>query len=518
MALFPAKPSVFNATIDATMTTIRAVSADGKIIGGTFTDANNVVHGFLGTADGVTTFDGPDGQLYMQMTAMSADGAIQVGDYFDGSVVGSVVKRGFIHTKAGFSSIDGNDATYTTLTAISADGMVAGGWRINTSNVVHSVIARLAEDKTWVVENLDDPDASRGTYITVLSQNGAVVAGYFFDSSNMMHGFIETDGHFRTIDAPDAKYGTVINALSANGTTVGGYFNDDQDVHGFVATGDSFTTLDMPGGSSTRIMGFSADGSTIIGTYIGTDSQRHGFWKSGDSWSSIDAPVANGEAQITAISADGTVLVGSFTDTDSNVFAFGQDISCFYAGTLIATPHGPRAVETLAAGDAVMTADGRVEIIRWLGRQTVSKRFADPIRVLPICLAAGALGPGQPARDLWLSPDHAVFVDGILVHASALLCEGVVTRCADVPDVFIYYHIELSAHELILAEGLAVESFVDNADRAGFDNWREHEAAAVPEWQEMAELAYPRAKSARQVPRSVRALLAGRAALLDRAA
>jgi hypothetical protein len=73
--------------------------------------------------------------------------------------------------------------------------------------------------------------------------------------------------------------------------------------------------------------------------------------------------------------------------------------------------------------------------------------------------------------------------------------------------------VELADHALILAEGTPAETFIDNVDRLGFDNWEEHEAL-YPDGKEMAELALPRAKSHRQVPPPIRARLARRAALL----
>ncbi len=62
--------------------------------------------------------------------------------------------------------------------------------------------------------------------------------------------------------------------------------------------------------------------------------------------------------------------------------------------------------------------------------------------------------------------------------------------------MFMYYHIELANHELLLAEGAPAESFVDHVDRASFHNWNDRTAPA----EGIADLAYPRAKSHRQVP------------------
>lgn len=184
-----------------------------------------------------------------------------------------------------------------------------------------------------------------------------------------------------------------------------------------------------------------------------------------------------------------------------------EDVICFYPGTTIATPSGPRAVETLAMGDEVLTHDGHVELVRWMGRQTVSTLFSDPQRVLPIRIRAGALGTGLPLRDLLVSPAHALLVDGILVQAAALLNGVSIMRETAVPEVFTYHHVELARHSLILAEGMPAETFVDNIERMAFDNWAEHETlyGALPP---IAEMTLPRAKSARQLPAAIRARLA----------
>jgi hypothetical protein len=145
-----------------------------------------------------------------------------------------------------------------------------------------------------------------------------------------------------------------------------------------------------------------------------------------------------------------------------------------------------------------------------MGRQTVSRRFADPSRVLPVRIAAGALGEGLPRRDLLVSADHALFLDGVLVHAGALVNGTTVRRELDVPASWAYWHVELADHALVLAEGVAAETFVDNAERLAFDNWAEHQSL-YPDGQQLSEMPLPRAKSHRQVPHSLRQRIAGRA-------
>ena len=190
----------------------------------------------------------------------------------------------------------------------------------------------------------------------------------------------------------------------------------------------------------------------------------------------------------------------------------GEVPLCFMPGTMIRTPAGDVAVETLKIGDAVTTADGRAVAVRWIGRQTVSTRFCDEVK-LPVRIKAGALGDNLPQRDLLVSGDHALFLDGILVHASALVNGTTIVHARDVPGVFTYFHVEVADHELILADGVAAETFIDNAGRRAFDNFAEFEAL-YPNGVDLVEMPYPRAKAYRQLPSSLRQRLAAKAAEL----
>ncbi len=180
-----------------------------------------------------------------------------------------------------------------------------------------------------------------------------------------------------------------------------------------------------------------------------------------------------------------------------------DNLPCFLAGTHIATPRGETLIEELETGDLVLTADGQCVPIRWIGLRSVVSRFVDPQRGYPIRIHAGALANNIPARDLLVSPDHAMFLGGILAQAGALVNGISITREQNMPARFTYYHVEVADHALILAEGAATETFVDNMDRMNFDNWAEHEAlhAGSPP---IPELPYARAKSARQLPMSLR--------------
>jgi hypothetical protein len=186
---------------------------------------------------------------------------------------------------------------------------------------------------------------------------------------------------------------------------------------------------------------------------------------------------------------------------------------CFMAGTRVSTPSGHSKVEDLQAGDLVLTSDGRSVAVRWIGRQTAVKLFADEL-ALPIRIKAGAIAENVPTQDLLVSYDHALFVDGILVHAGALINGTSIVRETNVPCTFVYYHVEVDDHSLILAENTPAETFIDNVDRARFDNWDEYEPL-YPAGRDVEEMPYPRAKARRQVPAKLLNQIDARAKLLS---
>jgi hypothetical protein len=185
--------------------------------------------------------------------------------------------------------------------------------------------------------------------------------------------------------------------------------------------------------------------------------------------------------------------------TTTGTYAF-----CFAPGTGIATPAGEVAVERLAIGDPILTADGRVVPVRWIGRQTLSKLFAGD-RARPVLIRAGALGQGLPHRDLTVTADHGMILDGFVINAGALVNGTTITRLplSDLPASVTYYHVETAAHDVILAHGAAAETFVDYAGRAAFDNHAEYLALYGAD-RGMAEITLPRITCARQSPSALR--------------
>jgi Ca2+-binding RTX toxin-like protein len=159
-------------------------------------------------------------------------------------------------------------------------------------------------------------------------------------------------------------------------------------------------------------------------------------------------------------------MLGSL-NLQASDFSFGS--ACYACGTFILTDRGEIAVEDLTAGDNVTTFSGAYCPIRWIGHRRIDcSRHPAPRLVWPVCVGAGAFGESLPRRDLWLSPDHAVYLRGVLIPIK-LLVNGSTIRQIQVNAV-TYYHVELSRHDILLAEGLPAESYLDTGNRYMFEN------------------------------------------------
>jgi T5SS/PEP-CTERM-associated repeat protein len=258
--------------------------------------------------------------------------------------------------------------------------------------------------------------------------------------------------------------------------------------------------LDVNSVDNTQVIQFGdATGVLEIGQQVSLDvtqtpqptgvSALDGFqapiigYRAGDKITFADLPFASDTVNGNVVTL-WSGAAGTGTDLGSLTFQttkFGNDnagaalaatqiatLQCFVAGTLIETVDGPRAVETLAVGDEVRTLLGGPGRIVWVGSRAVDcARHPWPETVWPVRVRVGAFGVGMPARDLYLSPDHAVFVDGVLVPVK-LLVNGTTVRQVKRRRV-VYHHIELDQHDVTLAEGLAVETYLDTGDQGNFD-------------------------------------------------
>jgi Hint domain len=168
----------------------------------------------------------------------------------------------------------------------------------------------------------------------------------------------------------------------------------------------------------------------------------------------------------------GTWFVDSLS-VNGGTELFLSSVVCYAAGTRILTAIGERMVESLMQGDIVLTVAGEglnAQPVKWIGRRRIDL-IAHPHQetVAPIRIRRGAFADSVPHSDLLLSPDHAVFVDGKLICARQLV-NGTTIRQEKGWTSVEYFHVELDAHAILLAEGLPAESYLNTGNRGFFAN------------------------------------------------
>jgi Hint domain/Domain of unknown function (DUF4214) len=196
-----------------------------------------------------------------------------------------------------------------------------------------------------------------------------------------------------------------------------------------------------------------------------------------------------------------------------------DEAACYCAGTLIAAGRGQVPVEDLAIGDMVTTASGALRPIKWIGRRSYGGRFVMGRKgILPVCIKAGALDDNVPKRDLWISPNHAMYFKdergGVLIEAKDLV-NGVSIVQAERVEQVEYFHIELETHDVIIAEGALAESFIDDDSRGMFHNAHEYRTLYADAPAALARYCAPRLDEGYEVE-AIRQRLALRAGLESR--
>lgn len=144
----------------------------------------------------------------------------------------------------------------------------------------------------------------------------------------------------------------------------------------------------------------------------------------------------------------------STTDDNANVV-------CFAANTMIETAKGDVFIEHLEIGDPVWTRDNGYQKIRHI----ISRKFdfsSASQKLKPIVFEVGSLGCGRPSQRLSVSPQHRMLVKteagtDVLVPAKSLTARKGV-RVARGKRTVIYYHLVLSRHEILRANGTLAES------------------------------------------------------------
>lgn len=449
----------------------------GSIAAGTITFNDNLTLAELGGLTGHIVFAG---------TLDLQGDTLQLGDFGAGSSVSfsGTVENGTIVTQGVAADFSGTQISVTTLAMLPVTlvDITSGAVTLD------AVTSELAYTTAATIDNLSVTAGAAGT----IDKIGARVAGTLTFGADT----------------------TITDTVAGSTLEIGGIgnFADNGRIVVDTATVEIATTLDGGGTVSLadgaklsiRALARSATTTIVFGAghnllnlpsdLSGTANLRITLvgLAAGDliDFAGVSANVSGGFGQPGAVMSNGTLDVQGGTGTQASVtlgdattgltFTVSSDttggtlvtVACFRAGTRIAVAGGERAVERLRIGDRVRTASGALRPIKWLGHRCYPAATVAAQRQLrPVRIMAGALGQGLPRRDLFVSPLHAMLIDGVLVPAAAIVNATSITR-APIAAVS-YVHIELDSPDIILAEGAPTETFVDCDSRAMFDNARE---------------------------------------------
>jgi hypothetical protein len=194
--------------------------------------------------------------------------------------------------------------------------------------------------------------------------------------------------------------------------------------------------------------------------------------------------IAAGAGKLSAIAIASSVLISKSEDAKADVRfhhgGFGKP-SCFPPGTLILTANGEVPVEDLERGDLIITANGALPV-KWIGRKTFRRNASASWHpnVLPIRVSRFAIDDQTPQRDLYISQEHALLIDGALIPVKYLVNGRTIAVDNDArsSEAIEYFSIELDVHQVIFAEGMAAETFryTGGDHQITWDNLADYEA------------------------------------------
>ena len=156
-------------------------------------------------------------------------------------------------------------------------------------------------------------------------------------------------------------------------------------------------------------------------------------------------------------------------------YVFAAGVMCFARDTMIRTARGDMPIQMLRPGMSVQTRDAGLQQVVWIGTRTLSpaRLQAEPDR-RPILIRRDALGPGIPARDLVVSPQHRLLVGSRIARRMFDEPEVLVAaqHLTSIPGVgpapwqggVTYLHFVCEDHHLVYAEGACAETLHTSPD------------------------------------------------------
>jgi hypothetical protein len=240
------------------------INPRGDIVG-QFTDATNVIHGFLiDHRTGQVAVIDPPGSTRTTGVGISARGDI-VGRYDNPTSA-----HGYLLSQGQFTTLQFPGSTFSTGMGINARGDIVGNYRVGTALHAYSLVG-------GVYSNIDVPGAT-ATSVSGIDESGDV-SGNYVTSDGVTHGFIVRGSLLITADAPGAIF-TYVRGITAGGHLAMGSYSADKNLvllHGFLYEDGKWTSFDYPGAATTTVIGVNSRGDFVGDFNTDAGNLFHGY-------------------------------------------------------------------------------------------------------------------------------------------------------------------------------------------------------------------------------------------------
>lgn len=458
--------------------------AGGVISGGTFD---------VGATEMVSAASAYGG--HFKGTQLLLNGATASGGLFEaggqqiigGYYLSAVDRSGGTTTKV--SNVSGTESGWTANTAVASGASIQNG---GTAYVLHGGTAVSGSVGTGGKEIVESGGRTLSLTVsggTEIIESGGVASGSIVmsggtitvSSGGTASNTILSAGGVEVVSSGGTAYATTISNGGTLSATSGGILSGTTIVSG----GGTLVLGGNNGNSTVNLAGTSFDQPANVVISAGTTNIAETFtgWSDGD--------------QIIFKGLTGTASSISFSDANHITFALGGQTftlnivgvrnkfkfindngttileTCFLTGTLVRMLTGYVPVEDIRPGDVIMVRDGDTFMsrdVKWVGKSQAVVRTTSPYpdeAGYPVRISKGALADNVPFKDMLVTPEHCLFINGAFIPARMLVNGKNIsydTRYA----VYDYYHVETEQHAVIEADGVLTETYLDTGNRTSF--------------------------------------------------
>ena len=456
-----------------------------------------------------------------------ADGDAYVYVSSGASLIGATMTNG---AQAGLTAYVSSGATVSDLTlgsgagaTVSSGAFVSGTINTGSGSVLSLATAYGSGSATINTQAKNPVILSGGTWSAVLRGTTTYyVSGQVSATGPVVLSSIST----LVISSGAVVSGAVVSGgIPTVSVTSGGILENSLVLNGYVSALNG-ATLSSNTLNSDIVMLYSG-ASSIRDTYInsgsGTDSLSDATVYSG---ATLDTPYigsANAGSFTVTVSSGASVTNPTLVQSGGKLVVSGGTLTtdttapCFLSGTLIETADGLKAVEDIRIGDRVLTYaatdfERGIALAReviWAGRTSarIDPGQPDDLSGFPVRVARNALEDGVPFKDLLITAEHCLLIDGAFVPVR-MLVNGRTIRYDKTISAYEYYHIETEDHAIISADGALSESYLDTGNRQSFRqagkihafgsrklDWRDAAAAPLMTGRDFVEPIYRKLES-----------------------